>query len=147
MPAVKQVPELVERNGAPHGNIPDIIDIRQDRADLDLKNEVITQLSLEQGQRKLPTLLLYDKKGLQLFEHVHLPLRCLRLAGMLTPAPQITYLDEYYLTNHEISILEAHARDMAAKVPSGAVVVELGSGSVPPSPSSSLTERETDHLT
>lgn len=62
----------------------------------------------------------------------------------MTETPQITYLDEYYLTNHEIDILEAHAKDMAAQVPSGAMIMELGSGLVshaqilsPPPPLSS----------
>ncbi|CAI6091320.1 unnamed protein product, partial [Clonostachys chloroleuca] len=65
----------------------------------------------KEGPRMLPTLLLYDEKGLQLFE-------------------DITYLDEYYLTNYEIDVLKTSATDMASKVPTGAIVVELGSGLV-----------------
>lgn len=41
---------------------------------------------------------------------------------------QITYLDEYYLTNAEISILEAYADKIATTIPTGSMVVELGSG-------------------
>jgi EasF-like predicted methyltransferase len=44
--------------------------------------------------------------------------------------PQITYLDEYYLTNCEIDVLRRYATDMASKIPDGAVVVELGSGNL-----------------
>lgn len=48
----------------------DIIDIRGDTGEIDLKNEVVKLLNPESGMRKLPTLLLYDEKGLQLFEDV-----------------------------------------------------------------------------
>jgi L-histidine Nalpha-methyltransferase / hercynylcysteine S-oxide synthase len=40
----------------------------------------------------------------------------------------ITYLDEYYLTNAEIEVLEKHARDIAERIPGGSRLVELGSG-------------------
>lgn len=53
---------------------------------------------------------------------------------------QITYLDEYYLTNDEIEILQAFSAVIASKIPDGSMVIELGSGcghplleSVPPS--------------
>lgn len=61
MPAVKN---FDERKNA------DIIDIRGDTGEIDLKNEVVKLLNPESGPRKLPTLLLYDEKGLQLFEDV-----------------------------------------------------------------------------
>lgn len=49
----------------------DIMDIRADRAEVNLRDEVITMISPEEGSpRMLPTLLLYDEKGLQLFEEV-----------------------------------------------------------------------------
>lgn len=44
---------------------------------------------------------------------------------------QITYLDEYYLTNYEIELLKKSSAEIASKIPEGAMVVELGSGSVP----------------
>jgi uncharacterized SAM-dependent methyltransferase len=43
---------------------------------------------------------------------------------------QITYLDEYYLTNDEIEVLKSSAADMVKNIPSGAMIIELGSGSV-----------------
>lgn len=43
---------------------------------------------------------------------------------------QITYLEEYYLTNDEIAVLKSYAADMVKYIPSGAMVIELGSGSV-----------------
>lgn len=49
----------------------DIIDIREGNAvDLDLKPEISSKLRAEPGHKQLPTLLLYDEKGLQLFEQV-----------------------------------------------------------------------------
>ena len=58
-----------------------IIDIRQGGFGTSLVDEIREKLNPGGGQeRKLPTLLLYDEKGLQLFE-------------------EITYLEEYYLTN------------------------------------------------
>ena len=42
---------------------------------------------------------------------------------------RITELPEYYPTRREIDILTAHAKDIAALIPSGAALVEFGSGS------------------
>lgn len=42
----------------------------------------------------------------------------------------ITYLDEYYLTNAEIDALTRHANAIVEHIPAGARVVELGSGCV-----------------
>lgn len=52
---------------------------------------------------------------------------------------QITYLEEYYLTNDEIEVLEMHAADLVAQIPSGAMVIELGSGFVSSSHTNSLS--------
>lgn len=41
---------------------------------------------------------------------------------------QITYLEEYYLTNDEIHVLENSASQIAARIPEGSMVIELGSG-------------------
>lgn len=41
---------------------------------------------------------------------------------------QITYLEEYYLTNDEIALLESHSAKIAENVPAGSLVIELGSG-------------------
>lgn len=43
---------------------------------------------------------------------------------------QITYLQEYYLTNYEIQVLRRSAAAIAKTIPTGAMVIELGSGSV-----------------
>ncbi len=43
---------------------------------------------------------------------------------------EITYLDEYYLTEAEIAILEQHGDSIADRIPNGALIVELGSGYV-----------------
>ncbi|KAL7800240.1 C-type lectin protein [Trichoderma ceciliae] len=89
----------------------DIIDIQNSRVDFSLKDEILSQMNPDEGPRTLPTLLLYDEKGLQLFEG-------------------ITYLDQYYLTNYEIELLKKSAAEMASRIPEGAMVVELGSGNL-----------------
>lgn len=43
---------------------------------------------------------------------------------------KITYLEEYYLTNSEIQVLRRSARAIAKAIPSGSMVVELGSGNL-----------------
>ncbi|TWU75844.1 hypothetical protein ED733_005205 [Metarhizium rileyi] len=93
-------------------DVIDIIDIRSNKVDFNLKDEVVRMINpTDAGVRKLPTLLLYDERGLQLFE-------------------DITYLDEYYLTNYEIELLEKHSVEIAAQIPEGAMVIELGSGNL-----------------
>lgn len=64
----------------------EIIDIRTGATDFDLLQDIKRGLRPEiGGEKRLPTLLLYDEAGLRLFE-------------------KITYLDEYYLTNAEIEV-------------------------------------------
>ncbi|KAI0971375.1 DUF323 domain protein [Xylaria arbuscula] len=89
----------------------DIIDIRRDTAKANLKDEIYRLFHSHERPRKLPTLLLYDEKGLQLFE-------------------KITYLKEYYLTNAEIEVLQRSVAAIATKIPSGSMLVELGSGNL-----------------
>ncbi|KAI8805650.1 C-type lectin protein [Cladochytrium replicatum] len=62
--------------------------------------------------RSIPTLVLYDDKGLDIFD-------------------EITYLDEYYLTNAEINVFQRYADAMVSRyVKDGGVLVELGVGSM-----------------
>lgn len=91
-----------------------IIDIRIGGTDSDILQDIKTGLRpKDDGEKTLPTLLLYDEAGLRLFE-------------------KITYLEEYYLTNAEIEVLETYADRIAEKIRPGSVVVELGSGYDPP---------------
>jgi L-histidine N-alpha-methyltransferase len=62
------------------------------------------------GQKELPSKYLYDTVGSRLFD-------------------VITVLPEYGVTRAEERILKAHAREIATRVPSPAIVAELGSGS------------------
>ena len=64
----------------------------------------------KQGQKELPSKYLYDAVGSRLFE-------------------VITVLPEYGVTRAEDRILARHARDIAALVPNGVAIAELGSGS------------------
>jgi dimethylhistidine N-methyltransferase len=60
--------------------------------------------------KTLPCRFFYDQRGSELFE-------------------KITRLAEYYPTRTETAILKANAKEMAASVPDGGVLVEFGSGS------------------
>jgi uncharacterized SAM-dependent methyltransferase len=90
--------------------MPEIIDIRSDTTGFEIKQHILSGLKGEH-EKTLPTLLLYDDQGLRLFE-------------------EITYLDEYYLTEEEIAILEQYADRIADRIPDGSLIVELGSGYV-----------------
>ncbi len=87
-----------------------VIDIRQKGLGVSLVDEIREKLRPGKGEEKrLPTLLLYDERGLKIFE-------------------DITYLDEYYLTNAEIEVLTTHATEIAQSLREGSMIVELGSG-------------------
>lgn len=87
-----------------------ILDIRRGGHELSILDDMRAMLNPVQGQEKrMPTLLLYDEQGLKLFE-------------------DITYLDEYYLTNAEIEVLTNHTDEIASHISAGSQVVELGSG-------------------
>ncbi|KAI1823114.1 DUF323 domain protein [Xylaria intraflava] len=88
-----------------------IIDIRRDTIQANLKEEIYRLFCPDEGPRQLPTLLLYNEKGLQLFE-------------------KITYLEEYYPTNAEIDVLKRSVAAIAANIPSGSMLIELGSGNL-----------------
>ncbi len=67
-------------------------------------------LGLSQHQKSVPSRFFYDQRGSELFEH-------------------ITELPEYYPTRTEIGLLKTCGPDIGRLIPSGAVVVEFGSGS------------------
>lgn len=87
---------------------PEITDIRSSTV-VDLRKTILS--GLKGTHPTLPTLILYDEPGLKLFE-------------------KITYLDEYYLTNCEIAILESKSDEIVKRMglKAGGIVVELGSG-------------------
>jgi len=101
----------------------EIIDVRNKAAatpidgGLDLRAQIVQGLSLPPGQKTLPTLLLYDERGLRIYDDI------------TTQAP------EYYLFGAEEDILKKHADDvvryMHAQVGehvTDEAVVELGAG-------------------
>lgn len=49
---------------------PDIIDIRSAAVEFNLKEDIYAHFKPKHGPRKMPTLLLYNERGLQLFEKV-----------------------------------------------------------------------------
>ncbi|KAK6501916.1 hypothetical protein TWF481_009735 [Arthrobotrys musiformis] len=88
-----------------------IIDIRSATVELQLNDDIVKGLDAPVGEKTLPTMLLYDEAGLKEFE-------------------AITYVDDYYLTNAEIEVLSTYADEIAARVPNGALLIELGSGNL-----------------
>lgn len=75
----------------------------------DLVDTILDALDQPQSLKSIPTFVLYDTLGLQLFD-------------------QITCLDEYYLTNAERAILQEHADELADRVKNGSIIIELGAG-------------------
>lgn len=65
-----------------HASI-DIIDIRHHVIDIDLSNDIKSMLKPEIGPKMMPTMLLYDAAGLQIFEEVGTS-ECSDHAGELT---------------------------------------------------------------
>lgn len=65
----------------------DIIDIRRDKVEINLKDELAALFNPTDGtgSRALPTLLLYDAKGLQLFEDVRI--LCMPMLSLSLPCP------------------------------------------------------------
>ena len=95
---------------APHDGDVHITDIRRNDIPVSILDEMDSKLRPPPGQEKsMPTMLLYDETGLRLFE-------------------DITYLEEYYLTNAEIEVLERYADNIAERIHRGSRLVELGSG-------------------
>ncbi len=65
---------------------------------------------LSKSQKQLPSKYFYDEKGSDLFE-------------------QITHLNEYYLTRCEKEILQNNIKEIAERIGSDVMLIELGSGS------------------
>jgi hypothetical protein len=76
----------------------------------DLVDTILESLDKPLNHKSIPTYILYDKKGLQLFD-------------------QITQLDdEYYLTGAELDILIERSDEMVNRLKDGSVIFELGAG-------------------
>ena len=87
--------------------LPAFVQIHQDDAQA-IRDELGTGLSLPRAQ--IAPKFLYDALGSRLFD-------------------AITELPEYYPTRTEAGIFQAHGTDMAAGVPEGSVLIDLGAGS------------------
>ncbi|PGH18465.1 hypothetical protein AJ79_00535 [Helicocarpus griseus UAMH5409] len=95
----------------PLSSVP-ITDIHGNDFNGSLANDVYSGLNPPGGGPKsMPTLLLYSTEGLRRFE-------------------DITYVDDYYLTNAEIEALTAHAAKIVKQIPENAQLLELGSGNL-----------------
>lgn len=69
-PSAKPGLVVVPKSPATPDSMPDIniIDIRRDGIEVDLKKEILSSLKPKHGPKTMPTLLLYDERGLQIFE-------------------------------------------------------------------------------
>lgn len=92
---------------------------REDRGPDVMRDQIIAGLSKPQGQKSLPTMLLYDTRGLRIYDKI------------------TTDTTEYYLFAAEESILKKHADSIVRVMHSAQgdaagkrdeVVVELGAG-------------------
>ncbi|KAA1474681.1 DUF323 domain-containing protein [Dentipellis sp. KUC8613] len=104
--------------------ITEIVDVRvNDKArngETDIRSEVLAGLARPEGQKTLPTLLLYDERGLRLYDDI------------------TTSVDEYYLFPAEEAILKDRADDIVqvmhganeGRVTEGEIVLELGAGAL-----------------
>jgi L-histidine Nalpha-methyltransferase / hercynylcysteine S-oxide synthase len=95
----------------------EIVHIHSDAGKNDIANEIITGLLRPVGQKCLPTMLLYDERGLKLYDDI------------TTKAP------EYYLFGAEEEILKNHADNIVHAMHHGGeeisedeVILELGAG-------------------
>lgn len=87
-------------------------------SDADIRKQITTGLSRPTSQKSLPTMLLYDERGLRLYDNI------------TTQAP------EYYLFSAEENILKNHAADIVrvmhaadgGHLKGDEAVVELGAG-------------------
>lgn len=90
-----------------------IIDIRGKAVEsntLEHLQRRIAQGLTRQPMKSIPTMVLYDDKGLEIFD-------------------QITYCKDYYLTDAEIDILKTHSAELVRDhVNEGSVLIELGCG-------------------
>ena len=95
---------------------PQIVQLPRTEAATPLCDEIFQGLRKPQGQRTLPTILLYDEQGLRLYDEI------------------TTNVLEYYLFPAEEEILREHGGEIVrlmhggGSVRDGEVVLELGAG-------------------
>lgn len=102
---------------------PQILDARKDETDnngvASTKSQIFDGLSKPDGEKRLPTMLLYDEQGLKLYDDI------------------TTKCHEYYLFLAEEQIVKNHAEDIVSLMHKGttgqawkgrSAVVELGAG-------------------
>ena len=91
----------------PSGNSSELLDIRINRSELSLMQ--LVKESLCDPKPSLSSLMLWDDRGLQLFD-------------------KVTQLPDYYISGLEKQILEQHCEDIARKIQPGSMIVDLGCG-------------------
>ncbi|KAL0078760.1 hypothetical protein J3Q64DRAFT_1733305 [Phycomyces blakesleeanus] len=77
----------------------------------ELANTILEGLRKPTHKKSISTFVLYDNRGLNLFD-------------------KITYQEDYYLTNAELDILQQRADELADRLHDGSVLIELGAGAL-----------------
>ena len=90
-----------------NSNACELLDIRNDQSESCLVQ--LVRESLCNPKPSLSSLILWDDRGLQLFE-------------------KITQLPDYYISGLEKQIMEQHCEDIAGKIQPGSMIVDLGCG-------------------
>ena len=90
-----------------NGNASELLDIKNNQSELCLVQ--LVRESLCDPKPSLSSLLLWNGRGLQLFE-------------------KITQLPDYYISGLEKQILEQHCEDIARKIQPGSMIIDLGCG-------------------
>ncbi|KAI0478120.1 histidine-specific methyltransferase [Xylaria cf. heliscus] len=88
---------------------PQILDIRQGQSSFDLGEEIVNGMTCQ--PRSLPSLLLWDDKGLEHFN-------------------QLTQTPTYYPFHAEIEILRKYGSSIGSRIPANGMLLELGCGSI-----------------
>lgn len=95
----------------------EIVQLRADSLEFDMSNEIVEGLMRPTGEKCIPTMLLYDERGLRLYDDI------------------TTEAEEYYLFSAEEEILRTKADEIVRTMHHGdeevytdEVVLELGAG-------------------
>lgn len=95
----------------------EIVHLREDSLEFDISHQIVEGLMRPAGEKHMPTMLLYDERGLRLYDDI------------------TTEAQEYYLFNAEEEILREKADEIVrtmhhgdAEVSVDEVVLELGAG-------------------
>lgn len=87
-----------------------MLDIRQHGENSsNLRDELVSSLTKPRPLKAVPSILLWDDRGLELFD-------------------EITTCPDYYPTRAELALLDQHSDDIVTAVGQNRIIIELGAG-------------------